>query len=97
MKLKETIFVAEWHDDNGWSYETLVSIKEIDFPHLVCYDPEEFDWNDYSDYYSIDLPKGVDLLITVKFETPGDGVVYSNSEWASVLKSYDDIDNDVCV
>ena len=95
MKLKESIFVAEWHDNSGWSYETLVSIKEIDYPYLLHYDPEEFDWNDYHDYYSVDLPTGVDLLITVKFTT--DDGVYSKSEWASVLKSYDYIDDDVSV
>lgn len=95
MKLKETIYASEWHDNSGWAYEDcLVSIKECDFPHLSYYDPEEFDWNDYADYYSVDVPNGVDLFITVKFSDPDDGVVYSISEWASVLKAFDGI-NDV--
>lgn len=97
MKLKETIFVGEWHDGVGFSYETLVSIKTVDFPYLLNYDPEEFNWNDYRDYYSLEFPKEVDYLITVEFSTPDDGVVYSNSEWASSLKVYDDIDDDVSV
>uniref|UniRef100_A0AAU8AUW3 Uncharacterized protein n=1 Tax=Dulem virus 186 TaxID=3145663 RepID=A0AAU8AUW3_9VIRU len=97
MKLIETIFVSEWIDGYGWLYEdSVVSLKEVDFSFISYYDFEEFDWNDYEDYYSIQLPKGADLYLTVLFSFDGCDV-RSFSEWASVLKSYDDIDNDVCV
>lgn len=87
MKLKETILVSEWRNGSGWVYENVVAdVKECDFPYLSYYDPEEFDWRDYVDFYSTELPVGADLLITVEFSTPDDGVVYSNSEWASFLK-----------
>lgn len=86
MKLKETILVSEWQDGSGWVYEDfVVDVKECDFPHLSSYDPEEFDWNDYADYFSVELLEGFDLLLTVRFFSDGI-VVYSNSEWVSVLK-----------
>lgn len=98
MKLTETVLVSEWIDGTGWLYEdSIVSIKEFDFPDLLYYDPEEFNWNDYEEYIPSSLPKGTDLLILVEFSTPDDGVVYSNSEWVSVLNSYKDIVYGVCV
>ncbi|AXH77043.1 MAG: hypothetical protein [Microviridae sp.] len=97
MKLTETIFASEWIDGHGWLYEdSVASLREVYFPFISHYDPEEFDWKDYEDYYSSQLPKGTDLYLTVLFSVDGCDVC-SFSEWASVLRSYDDIDNDVCV
>lgn len=97
MKLIETILVSEWIDGSGWLYEdSVVSLKEVDFPLILNYNPEDFDWSDYDEYYSSPLPKGTDICLTVLFSVDGCDIC-AFSEWVSVLQRYNDIDYNVCV
>lgn len=83
MKLTDTVYVSEWVNGSGWSYEDVpVSIEECDLPYLLHCDSDEFDCND-----------DLDLFASVDFSISDDGVVCSISELVFVLKCYDNIDD----
>mgnify|MGYP007115459071 FL=1 len=94
MKLVETIMASEWIDGSGWSYEdSIITVNEGNFPFNSQDEVKEFceqgDWGDYGDYYSSELAEGIDIKLTVKFETPDGDFIAEMSEWVSELQKED--------